>query len=161
MEQNDNCIECNKIVKLRQHSINCDSNTSLPWRIKAFYFDCRLQSTQNNKKALNSPRRFGLLWQMRVHCKCNTIPGRDIPVVKNGTSCSSLDTQHTCEPSRIIREPPENAARLPHSREWDRTSRMWKYKKKKNFFFFFFSRPSFLRICMVIMVICCWKAINS
>ena len=46
--------------------------------------------------------------------------------------------KHTCEPSRIIREPPGNAARLPHSQEWDRTSRMWKYKKKKkkNFFFF-------------------------
>ena len=56
-----------------------------------------------------------------------------------------------------------NAARLPHSREWDRTSRMWKYKKKKKkkFFFFFFYRPSFMRICMVIMVTCCWKAINS
>ena len=24
---------------------------------------------------------------------------------------------HTCEPSRIIREPPGNAAQLPHSRE--------------------------------------------
>ena len=44
----------------------------------------------------------------------------------------------TCEPSRIIREPPGNAAQLPHSREWDRTSRMWKYKKKKNIFFFLF-----------------------
>ena len=56
-----------------------------------------------------------------------------------------------------------NAAQLPHSREWDRTSRMWKYnkKKQKQFFFFFFSRPSFLRICMVIMAICCWKAIKS
>ena len=37
----------------------------------------------------------------------------------------------------IIREPPGNVAWLPHSREWDRTSRMWKYKKKKNFFFLF------------------------
>ena len=26
---------------------------------------------------------------------------------------------------------------------------------------FFFSRPSFLCICMVIMAICCWEAINS
>ena len=34
-------------------------------------------------------------------------------------------------------------------------------KKKNFFFFFFFSRPSFLRMCMVIMAICCWKAINS
>ena len=42
---------------------------------------------------------------------------------------------HTCEPSRIIREPPGTAARLPHSWEWDRTSRMWKYKKKIFFFF--------------------------
>ena len=67
----------------------------------------------------------------------------------------TMITMHTCEPSRIIREPPGNAAQLPHSREWDRTSRMWKYKKKKIF------RPSFLRICMVIMAICCWKAINS
>ena len=50
-----------------------------------------------------------------------------------------LGSKHTCEPSRIIQEPPGNAAWLPHSREWDRTSRIWKYqKKKKNFFFFFF-----------------------
>ena len=36
-------------------------------------------------------------------------------------------------------------------------------KIQKIFFFFFlkFSRPSFLHICMVIMVTCCWKAINS
>ena len=47
---------------------------------------------------------------------------------------------HTCEPSRIIREPPRNGARHPHSYEWDRTSQMWKSKKKKKkkFFFFFF-----------------------
>ena len=35
---------------------------------------------------------------------------------------------HTCEPSRIIWEPPGNGARLPHSWEWDRISRMWKKK---------------------------------
>ena len=35
--------------------------------------------------------------------------------------------------------------------------------QKKKFFFFFkeFSRPSFLRICMVITVTCRWKAVNS
>ena len=32
-----------------------------------------------------------------------------------------LSTAHTCESSRIIREPPGNAAWLPHSQEWDRT----------------------------------------
>ena len=33
--------------------------------------------------------------------------------------CYSVCTfwMHTCEPSRIIREPPGNAAQLPHSRE--------------------------------------------
>ena len=37
-----------------------------------------------------------------------------------------------------------------------------KVQKKKNFFFFLkFSRPSFLRICLVITATCCWKAINS
>ena len=43
------------------------------------------------------------------------------------TNVVNSSHSHTCEPSRIIRKPPGNAARLPHSREWDRTSWMWKY----------------------------------
>ena len=63
---------------------------------EAFYLFwlARLQSTQNNKKAFNSQRRPRLLWRMRVHRKCNTVPGRrDIPVVKNGTSCWNMILQ--------------------------------------------------------------------
>ena len=42
---------------------------------------------------------------------------------------------HTCDTSRIIQEPPGNGARLPHSRKWNRISRMWKYKNKFYYFF--------------------------
>ena len=46
---------------------------------------------------------------------------------------------HICEPSQIIWEPPENAAQLPHSQEWDGPTRILKYKKKKkNIFFLIF-----------------------
>ena len=44
-----------------------------------------------------------------------------------------IGRMHTCEPSRIIREPPGHAAQLPHLPDVK-----IKTKKKKNFFFFFF-----------------------
>ena len=95
-----------------------------------------------------------------MYCKFLSEPRHEKTCLCHMWTTKAQISLHTCEPSRIIREPPGNASRLPHSREWDRTSRMWKYKKKI-FFFFFFSRPSFLHLCMVIMATCCWKAINS
>ena len=88
MKQNDNCIECNKIVKPRQHSITCDSNLSLFWCKKAFYFFwLAASSTQNNKKALYSQTRV-------IASQVQYGPGLwHTKVVKNGNSCSSLGTQ--------------------------------------------------------------------
>ena len=77
---------------------------------------------------------------------------------------------HRC----IYVNPPRSSGSLPKMQPNSRTPRSemdppgyenTKKKKKKifffNFFFKWFSRSSFLCICMVIMVTCCWKAINS
>ena len=61
---------------------------------------------------------------------------------------------HTCEPSRIIREPPWNGARLLRVRQNLPDVKIQKKKIPDHHFCAYV-------ICMVISVTCCWKAINS